>query len=206
MSFGRAAAISAFVAALGAAGGAEAGDSGNASTTGFPELRRDPLEFCSTEEMAVTATPPPDADAVEFARKAEEELALEKAAEAERFIDAALEALRVQAAGDVEIEARLRGLRRKLLDMRTEDAAAEAFGKLGLKLSGVAWSKASPVALIDDQLWVPGDVIEGATIDGIFPGEVVFVFNGVRIRKSLLRPSVDRVEGIHVTGRSGERE
>jgi hypothetical protein len=32
------------------------------------------------------------------------------------------------------------------------------------------------------------------------------VFNGVRIRKSLLRPSVDRVEGIHVIGRSGERE
>lgn len=206
MSFVKVAAASVLVAALGAARGAEAGDADGASSAGFPELRRDPLEFCAPEDMAVTETPPPDADAAELARKAEEELALERAVEAERLLDEAIEALRVQAAGDVEIEARLRDLRRKLLDMRTEDAAAEGFGKLGLKLSGVAWSKANPVALINDQLLVPGDSIEGAKIERISPGEVVFVFNGVRIRKSLLRPSVDRVEGIHVIGRSGERE
>ncbi|MHC4249599.1 MAG: hypothetical protein ACYS9X_10780, partial [Planctomycetota bacterium] len=187
MGIGKAAAVPVLLAALGAARGADAADA-DGPEIHFFEGRRDPLEFCSPAEVPPPPPPPPTEDAAEFVREAKERISdgdLRGAdlAIAEGFLVA-------HRAGDRESEARLRDLREQVRGMRTKVGAEDGFRKLGLRLSGVAWSESNPVAIVNGALCVPGDVVEGATIDAILPGEVVFEFRGVRMRKTLLRPSV----------------
>jgi hypothetical protein len=206
MGIGKAAAVPVLLAALGAARGADI------SGVDGPEIdffggQRDPLEFCSPGEVPPPPPPPPPTDAAELARQVEEQVALGNLAEAERLVDRLLDVLRVQGMEDLEAEARAHDLRvRARGRKRAEVDPVEEFSGLDLRLSGVAWNESKPVALVNDELCVPGDVVEGATIDAILPGEVVFEFRGVRIRKSLLRPSVERVEGASPAGEPGERE
>lgn len=202
MSIAKVAVVPVLLAALGAARGADVDPIRpliHVTWETWDPDRRDPLEYCTPEE----AFPPPPPNAAELARQAEERFALGDLSGAEGFADKAFEALRLQSAGDLEVVVRLRGLREKIGGMRTEVDAAKEFRKLNLRLSGVAWNKSNPVAFVNDKLCVPGDIVEGATIDLILPGEVIFEFNGVRMRKSLLRPSVERVEG---SDEPGERE
>jgi len=202
MSIGKAAVIPALLTALGAAQGAEADLARSPGKMTWEPGRRDPLECCPKTEAPLA----PPANAAELARLAEEQLALGNIGKAERLADDALGALRVQGAGDREVEARLRSLIEKTGGARTESETIKGFRGLKLSLSGVAWSKSNPVALINGRLCVPGDVVEGATIDRIFPGEVVFVFNGVRVRESLRRPSAERARGSRVTGGPARRK
>ena len=51
-----------------------------------------------------------------------------------------------------------------------------------------------------------GDIVEGAGIDGVSPGEVVFVLNGLKIWKSVLHPRVERVGRVPATREPGEQE
>ena len=194
MSIGKAAVIPVVLAALGAAHGAEVDSGPSPGEMTWGPGRRDPLEWSSQTEAPVD----PSANAAELAQRAEEKFALGNTGETERLVDEALAALRVQGAGDREVEARLRGLLEKTRGARTEAETLKEFRRLKLRLSGVAWSKSNPVALINGRLCVPGDVIKGATVEGIFPGEVVFVFNGVSVRKSLWRPGVEHTGGSRV--------
>jgi len=202
MSIGKAAVIPVLLTALGAAQGADVDSARSPGEMTWGPARRDPLEWCSQTEAPVG----PPANAAELARLAEEQLALGNTGETERLVDEALAALRVQGAGDREVEARLRGLLEKTRGARSEAETIKEFRGLKLRLSGVAWSKSNPVALINGRLCVPGDVIKGATVESIFPGEVVFVFNGVRARESLRRPGVERAGGSGVTAEPGRRK
>jgi len=202
MSIGKAAVIPVMLAALGAAQGAETESARPPGETNWGPGRRDPLEWSSQTEAPVG----PKANAAELARLAEKQFALGNTGEAERLVDEALAALRVQGAGDREVEARLRGLLEKTRGARTEAETIKEFRGLKLRLSGIAWSKSNPVALINGGLYVPGDVVEGATVDKILPGEVVFVFNGVKVRESLRRPGVERTGGSGVTAEPDRRK
>ena len=202
MSIGKAAVIPVVLAALGAARGAETESAPSPGEMNWGPGRRDPLEWCSQTEAPVG----PQANAAELARLAEEQFALGNTGETERLVDEALAALRVQGAGDREVEARLRGLLEKTRGARTEAETLKEFRGLKLRLSGVAWSKSNPVALINGRLYVPGDVVAGATVDRIFPGEVVFVFNGVSVRESLWRPGVEHTGGSRVTAEPDRRK
>ncbi|MHC5055816.1 MAG: hypothetical protein ACYTKD_13985 [Planctomycetota bacterium] len=200
MGIGKAAAVPVLLAALGAARGADAAG----PETDFSEGRRDPLEFCSPGEVPTPPPPPPPEGAAEFVREAQERIIDGDLDGADLMIaEGLLVALR---AGDRESEARLRDLREKVRGMRTKVDAENEFRKLGLSVTGVAWSESNPVAIVNGALCVPGDVVEGATIDAILPGEVVFEFKGVRMRKTLLRPSVERVKGASPADEPGERE
>lgn len=196
--------IPVLLAALGAARGAEI-DPARPVPAVIPwgKTGRDPLECWVPKEGF---QPPPSANAAELVRQAEEQLALGNISETERLIGEAVDASRVQGAGDREVEARLSSLREKIESTRAAVDTVEQFRKLKLRLSAIAWSKSNPVALVNEVVCAPGDIIEDVRIVSIFPDEVIFEFDGVRMRKSLLHPSAERMEDSRATGNPGERE
>jgi hypothetical protein len=209
MRIGNVAVIPVLLAALGAARSADARGADAAPVSPVPiviswdQTRRDPLECWVPKD---DFPKPPPANAAELVRQAAEQLALGNISETERLIGETSDALRVQGAGDQEVETQLRSLREEIASTRTVVDAVEQFRKLELSLSGIAWSRSNPVALVNDMACVPGDIVEDARIVSILPVEVVFEFNGVRVRKSVLHPGVERVEDSGAAGEPGERE
>ena len=57
------------------------------------------------------------------------------------------------------------------------------FGGLQIAIGGIAWSEASPVALINGSIMRPGDSVAGARIEEIRRDHVVFSLKGVRVRR-----------------------
>ena len=67
--------------------------------------------------------------------------------------------------------------------MKERAEIEKEFSDLQIRIGGVAWSRTSPVALINGELMGPGQLVSGARIEEIRRGEVVFSLKGVRVRR-----------------------
>jgi hypothetical protein len=76
---------------------------------------------------------------------------------------------------------RLRETGSRLKDRREKEAE---FSRLRIDIQGIIWEPGNPVALINGQTVKPGQAVEGALVEDIRPGEVVFLYKDVHVRKS----------------------
>ncbi len=63
--------------------------------------------------------------------------------------------------------------------------AEEAFGKLGIEVTGVIWEDSGALALVNGRLLRRGDTVEGASVEEIRPSEVIFRFRDVLVQKEV---------------------
>jgi len=111
--------------------------------------------------------------------------------------DAGLEAFRDIRTDEVpelqEMRERLFRLRKASERQRNRQDAEEAFDKLNLRLTGVVARERDSKAIINGKLAERGDLInpadhsEGALVDDIQPGRVIFRFRGYRIELKVLQ-------------------
>jgi hypothetical protein len=127
-------------------------------------------------------------EAAEEARDFLESREFDSAASAVRGLIPQLE----RAGLDSECEALLR-LYDTAARLKARAAAERAFGELGIAVNGIIWEETgAAVALVSQRsstagsLVRKGDVVRGARIEEIRPGEVVFRFNGVSVRDGVL--------------------
>lgn len=78
---------------------------------------------------------------------------------------------------------RLVTIRQTALRLRARERAEQAFGRLRIDVHGIIWEETGASALVNDRIVREGSVVEGARVKEIRPGEVLFEFKGVLVRK-----------------------
>lgn len=183
------------VAVLWAAAASGAGGSGWT----WSKAHRDPLEFrprSVESEEDPPPPPPPPRDAGDLARLAERRLGERAFAEAEALAEEGLAFLQRSASPEEAegraLEQKLRRIVQSARKLRARAEAEEEFCRLGIDVAGIIWESSKSVALVDGEVCRAGDIIKGARIEEIHPGEVVFVFKGVRVRRVLVQTGAVR--------------
>jgi len=180
-----------------------------------PEGRRDPFEFRSQETVeerpeparrpepaAPPELPQPDrrpSQPGETSLRQARQFVETKAADAEAYLavqsfDKVLEACteglnKVKDAqiADQALVERLERLRATAQRLKARLEIEEEFRKLGIEIQGVVWEPGNPLALIKGRSVRRGDTVENALVEQIGPAEVIFLYKGVRCRKSIGR-------------------
>jgi hypothetical protein len=115
---------------------------------------------------------------------AERAIGLRNFSRAEEYTQEALSKLEGLQIPDSAVAERLDRAHRTAQRLRTREEVEKEFKNIAIEIQGIIWEPENPVALIKGQTIREGMTVEGALVEEIRTGEIIFNYKGIRCSRS----------------------